>query len=171
MRRLITAAMIGTSLAAGTALVACGSPDDDTVEVAEYEDCDAEDKAKREDDCGYWQKGTQYFVGAQPDSTWIFIYYSWVLQGLTRPPAGWVPPRGVTPRTRVVTRPKSKVCSMSLVTDVLVAPAPPRPPAPAPARPAPARPPANNPPKVNNPPKQPAKQYTPPKPGVRPAGC
>ena len=162
MRRVITAAMLGASLAAGTTLTACT---EDTVEVAEYEDCDAEDKRNNEDDCGYWQKGSEYRVGAQPDSTWIFIYYSWVLQGLTRPPAGWIPPHGLKPPTRIVQRPKSKVCAMS-ATSALVAPNPPRPPAPAPRVNQPA-------PRVNNnPPKQqPAKPYTPPKPGVRPAGC
>ena len=168
MRRLITAAMLGASLTAGlVTVVGCS---DDTVEVAEYEDCDVEDQQKHETDCGYWQHplGADVAVADhQMDSTWVWIWYPWVVPGRTsHAPAAWAPPRGIKPPMRTVRKPKSQVCSMSLVTDVLVAPAPPKPPAPRVNNPAP-KPPVSNPPKVN----QPAKPYVPPKPGVRPAGC
>lgn len=155
---LLGTAALGASIALGGA-AAC-AVGDDTVEVAEYDACDLEDQAHKEDECGYWQKGTQYYVGAQPDFSWVWIWYSFVTIGRHSVPyAGWIPPKGVpTPPVKIVQRPKSKVCAM--------APQPPRPPAPAPKvnNPAPAKPPVNV-------PKQPAKPYTPPKPGARPAGC
>lgn len=170
MRRIITASLLGASLAAGlVTVVGCS---DDTVEVAEYEDCDVEDQQKHETDCGYWQHplGADVAVAdRQFNNDWVWVWFPWVVLGqASHAPAYWTPPRGVKPPTRIVRVPKRKACSMTLITDVLVVPAPPRPPS-IPKAPAPKAP-VNNPPKVNQPAK-PAKPYVPPKPGVRPAGC
>lgn len=136
------AATLGMALVLG-GTVACGSDEPETVAVEEVEDCDVEDQKNKEDDCGYWQKGSQVHVGAQPDNTWIWVWFAWVIINQnSRPPAGWTPPHGIKPQTRTVYKPKTQVCAL--------APAPPRPPAPAPRVNNPA------PPRVNTPPKAPA---------------
>lgn len=153
-RTVTTLALIAALAAGGTVTAAC-SDEEEMVTTSEYEDCDPEDQGKKEDDCGYWQKGSEVHVGAQPDMTWFWIWYTWVVIGQTsRPPANWAPPRGVKPPMRTIQVPKSKVCAMA-------APAPPRPPAPAPR--------VNTPPRVNNPaPKAPVNK-NPAQP--RPRGC
>lgn len=100
--RVITATTVGAALVLGST-VACADQSDETVAVEEYEDCDPEDQAKKEDDCGYWQKGSEVRIGAQPDMTWLWIWYSFVVMGqVSRPHAGWVPPRGVKPPVKIV---------------------------------------------------------------------
>lgn len=169
--RVITTATVGTALLLG-GTVACADNGDETVEVAEYDDCDTNDQGpppflKREDDCGYWRHpdGDDVAVADhQFASDWVWVWFVWVVLGQnSKPWSFWAPPKGINPPTKIVRVPKRKACAMG-ITDVLVAPAPPKPP--APKAPAPA-------PKINTntQPKQQPKQYTPPKPGQRPAGC
>lgn len=151
--RILAAGIIATTMALWGA-VACGD-DTEQVAVTEYEDCDTGDQDRKEDDCGYWQKGTEYRTGGQPDLTWVWIWFAWVHLGQpSRPPAGWHPPKGVpAPPTRTVyrTQPKNRPCALG------PAPAPPRPPAPAVRAPAPPRAPAGNAPKPAQP-KRPAQK-------------
>lgn len=138
--KTLAAAAVSLLLAGGVA--ACGSDEEETITVSEFEDCDVEDQGKKEDDCGYWRKGEEVRMGGQPDMTWVWIWYTWVvLHQNSSPPASWNPPRGVTPPVRVVTIRKSKQnCAMAAF-----APAPPPAPRPAPPK-------VNNPaPRVNNP--------------------
>lgn len=136
-------------------LVSCGG--EETHKETVYEDCDTGDQNEKDDDCGYWQKGSEVRMGGQPDMTWLWVWYTWVVVGQSsHPHSGWVPPRGVVPPTRVIVVKGTRKCAM--------APAPPRPPAPArpaPARPAPAKP---APQKANKPPVNQA-------PGSQPRGC
>lgn len=173
--RITTALTVVGALVAGSVLTACNDDGSETVAVEKYEDCDTEDQGppphlKREADCGYWQNAAgQVHVGAQPDMTWFWVWYSWVILGqLSRPHAGWVPPKGVKPPVKIVQVPKRKLCTIGEFTHVLVAPAPPKPPAPKP--PAPkvnTNTGGGTAPKNNTVPKQ----QTPLKPGQRPAGC
>ncbi|WP_047890967.1 hypothetical protein [Micromonospora sp. RV43] len=82
--------------AAGTlaALVACGTPDveptDTTTQSAE--DCDKEDLAKREDDCGRYVNG-------------VWTPWSWVSQGRRTPPRGWTSAHEPRPSATSVPQP------------------------------------------------------------------
>ena len=140
--RTLTVLVTAASLTLG-GVVACGD-NDDMIEVAEYEDCDVEDQATRELDCGYWQHPGGIDVATadyQVANDWVWIWFAWVVIGQTsKAPAAWVPPRGVKPSIKIVRMPKSKVCALA---------AAPRPPAPAPRvnNPAPARPNTNTAPK------------------------
>lgn len=104
--RVIAAATVGATLVLGGAVACSNQYGDETVAVEEYEDCDTEDQAKKEDDCGYWQHpgGADVAVADhQMTAEWVWIWFPWVVIGRTsRPPAAWMPPTGVKPPVKIV---------------------------------------------------------------------
>lgn len=113
MSRRPLAALVLAAVVLSVPLTACDAAPRPQPPPA-VEDCDAEDWAAREDDCGYWDDGR-------------FVPWSWVTPGVGgTPPTGWAPtaPRA---RARPVTPPRRGPDT--------VRPAPPRPA--TPARPAP----------------------------------
>jgi hypothetical protein len=163
LRRTLVALVTAATIPLGATLVACGNnPEDEYATTTVAEDCDVEDQANREDDCGYWTKNGENRVGARPNVTWLWVWYAWVVTGRTSaPPAGWTAPRGVKFPTKTV-RVNRKNCALGVLAPVAPRPAQP---APQPARPGGNvnRPPANVPPAnapQNNAPQRPV--YKPP---------
>lgn len=116
------AALAATALLALGSLTGCGDEGQEAPATVEYaaEDCDPEDLAGYEQDCGYWD-------GVSGD----FILWYWVIPGLGgTAPAGWDASRNV-PQSGTLTRP----ANAKLVPPKATQPKPPG--APAPKAPAP----------------------------------
>lgn len=112
LKRLVAAGALA-------ALVACGTPDVQPADPpAQVEDCDAEDLAKREDDCGRYIDG-------------VFVPWSWVSQGRRTPPRGWT--KASEPRTTATAAPRpTRIDATKPKTNAAnTAPARPKPKAPA----------------------------------------
>lgn len=135
---------IGVALGVSALLfgaIACVSVEDEYATTTVAEDCDAEDQSKREDDCGYWQRGNEYRIGAQPGIDWAWVWFTWVIVGQRSvAPAGWVAPHNLKAPTKQVRVPR-KYCALAM--NLEVPGQKPRPP----AGPAP-KPPAGNAPKA-----------------------
>lgn len=143
IRRALVAGTAALLVPLGGALVACGDPGDDLVTATVAEDCDLEDQRDREDDCGYWRNPTDtaWRTGDQPDATWIWVWYGWVVLGkLSFPTAGWKAPHNLRHPTKTV-RVNRRNCALGALAPAPLAPRPPAPRAPAPLAP---KPPANN---------------------------
>lgn len=153
-RVAVGSALTLTLLGAPAALAACGSGGDDYATTSVAEDCDLEDQRKHEDDCGYWQSGAQYRVGAQPDGTWFWVWWTWVQVGrVSHAPSGWRAPYNLKSPTRTVRVPRQN-CALGAgnAHNLGLLAGPPPPPRPAPVRVAPPPAPRPNPPARVNPP-------------------
>jgi hypothetical protein len=139
----------------GGVLAACGSIERAELPAAERVDCDREDLAKHEPDCGYWDASGHF---------WVWYWVNPMSGGVA--PYGWhpAPPPGASTR-----RPPNAKTGGKPSVQAPPGPAIPRPPAGTAARPAPPagtvrnpapKPPA--PPKVNPP--APPPRYVPPPP-------